>query len=936
MHPRVTAILVAQSGAEDLDKTLRAVSLQTRAPDAVIVVEIDSPTEITELIARFGPGHVVSARAGTTFGGAVSHAVHVAAPPESEEEWLWLLREDNAPDEHALERLLGAVEIAPSVAVAGPKLMRSSEPHLIDSFGETISTLGTRVELVHGELDQGQHDRRDDVLGIAGGGMLVRRTLWARLGGFDPGLPSIDAALDFCIRARLAGHRVILVPRARVLSAGRAETFGTRAPSTARLFRITRSAELHRRMVYAPALATIVHWLSFLPLAVFRSLGHLLSKHPGLVPAEFSAAFRALVDGSVLPARRNLRRTRTVGWAAIAGLRMRLGELRERRAQAREAALIDDVGGIPAPRASFLGDGGMWAVLAMAVVGLIAFAPLLGARVLRGGGLLPLSADLGDLWGNVGYGWRELGTGFLGAADPFAAVLAVLGSITFWAPSYSILLLYLAALPLAALGAWCCARRLTTTRWLPLLAALLWAVAPPLLSSLATGHLGAAIAHLALPWLALAVIGSGRSLAAAAAASILLAVVGASAPVLIPALLLLWLGALVARPRALLRTIGIPIPLLALFAPLIVTQFVRGTPLAVFADPGVPVPGDAASGWRLALGDADGGLLGWPQLLTALGVPDSIAPFVIAGLLAPLAVLALLSLFLRGTYRAIPATLTALLGYLTAVAASLLALASVGGQPVTVWAGSGLSLFWLGLIGAALVALDALGRAATSSALLTGITAVTVAVPLLGAILIGAAAVAPSSRPIVPALVNALADQQPDVGTLVLSPRPDDQIAAGLQRGAGATLDDQSTLATTAARASAEQQRIAELAGNLVSRSGFDSVAELAELGIGFIVLTNGDTDTQRRASDALNANDALTAAGGTVDGNLWRFDGDLAAQPEHPGNTDTAIGRGILIGQGVVFGIAVLLALPFGTRRKVYSGRGPAGPADTFESGEE
>ena len=60
-----------------------------------------------------------------------------------------------------------------------------------------------------------------DVLAVAAGGMLVRASLWNTLEGFDPSLPAIDDALDFCVRARLAGHRVQLVPAARVRSASR-------------------------------------------------------------------------------------------------------------------------------------------------------------------------------------------------------------------------------------------------------------------------------------------------------------------------------------------------------------------------------------------------------------------------------------------------------------------------------------------------------------------------------------------------------------------------------------------------------------------------------------------------------------------------------------------------------------------------------------------
>ncbi|MGO7984294.1 hypothetical protein ACC691_41425, partial [Rhizobium johnstonii] len=77
---------------------------------------------------------------------------------------------------------------------------------------------------------------------------------------------------------------------------------------------------------------------------------------------------------------------------------------------------------------------------------------------------------------------RDIGVGAVGAADPFAAVLAVLGSITFWSPTAAMLGLWLAAVPLAALGAWFAASRLTHRGSLRAIAAVLWMLAPTLLS----------------------------------------------------------------------------------------------------------------------------------------------------------------------------------------------------------------------------------------------------------------------------------------------------------------------------------------------------------------------------------------------------------------------------------------------------------------------
>ena len=79
-------------------------------------------------------------------------------------------------------------------------------------------------------------------------------------------------------------------------------------------------------------------------------------------------------------------------------------------------------------------------------------------------------------------------------------------------------------------------------------------------------------------------------------------------------------------------------------------------------------------------------------------------------LVVPLVLAALAAVFAPGWRRAVLALGTVLLGFATAVVATLVSVAIVGPESVAVWAGAGLSLAWLGLVLAAVTALDALRR----------------------------------------------------------------------------------------------------------------------------------------------------------------------------------------------------------------------------------
>ncbi|MFX5656595.1 hypothetical protein ABTE24_20685, partial [Acinetobacter baumannii] len=80
------------------------------------------------------------------------------------------------------------------------------------------------------------------------------------------------------------------VPAARVAVAGdgvAAMALG-RKRARRRAF-AERTAQLHRRLAYAPAPAVLLHWLSFLPVALWRTIAHLVGKVPHKVVPEWGA-----------------------------------------------------------------------------------------------------------------------------------------------------------------------------------------------------------------------------------------------------------------------------------------------------------------------------------------------------------------------------------------------------------------------------------------------------------------------------------------------------------------------------------------------------------------------------------------------------------------------------------------------------------------------
>ncbi|WP_346959506.1 glycosyltransferase family 2 protein [uncultured Arthrobacter sp.] len=801
--------MVAHNGGDYLPRTLAALAAQTRPADAALGIDAGSRDHSAALLGQaLGPANVTVVEPGRSgMGGAVQAGLKALAPWRGEAapagpEWIWLLHDDAAPAPEALAELLHAVERAPSVTVAGCKQLDwHAERRLID-VGLSTSRWAERLTLIEAdELDQGQYNGRSDIFAVNSAGMLVRRDVWEHLRGFDPALPGSGDDVDFCWRNRLAGHRVVVVPSARMFHVShRPHAQGNAAAA--------RKAQVHLRLKHAPAWKVPVHAVGALLGSLFKLVLSIAVKDPGHGFAQLLATLGALArPAAVFRGRRNAARTRRIRRSVIKGLQTPRREVWAHRRSLMEALGSDDAGdaaghdlladqpsgdstddfaALGTTERGWVGNGALLALLVTAAASLIGLLGLFRADAVTGGALIPVSGRISEIWNHASSWWVALGAGLPGHGDPFGYVLWVLGVLGAGNANGAVAWLLILAMPLSALGAWFAAGALTRRRRLRLAAALLWAGAPALQVALNQGRLGALVAHVMMPLLVLALLratgsvpGRGRfavpvpgdrrftekppvkpgvngtpSWTAAAAAGLALAVITAAAPsLLLPAAVVVTLCGVLLRRRG--RTIWWALlPSVALFLPFALPVLDR--PRALLADPGLPLGFDAAPLWQQVLGqplrfEGAAGLAG----LSAFGpgaVPWALLLALLIGL--PVLVLAVTALFLPG--RRAAGRRPWLARCLWAAAVLMLAGGWLAGHIatgasaevlVTPFTGPAVSAAAFALLGAALIGAEAVVDAADASAagglgrkILVRGTAVTAMVLLLAGPLAGLAA----------------------------------------------------------------------------------------------------------------------------------------------------------------------------------------------------
>ena len=695
--------MVAHNGSAYLPRTLSALAAQTRPVDRAIGVDTGSTDDSHSLLREtLGDASVLAfPRSKGGMGAAISAGLGGLVPSAGTggdtAEWIWLLHDDAAPAPDALAELLGAVERAPSVTVAGCKQLDWHSPRRLIDVGLSTSRWAERLTLIDAdEMDQGQYDGRTDTFAVNSAGMLVRRDVWEQLGGFDPALPGSGDDVDFCWRNRLAGHRVVVVPAARMFHvAHRPHAMGNPAAA--------RKAQVHLRLKHSPLWMVPVHGLGALLGSLFKLVLSIVVKDPGHGISQLVATCAALGrPRAVAKARRAAKRSRRIRRSVIRKLQTPRREVWSHRRSLMEALgsdgsgadhlvqdplahqptgdAADDFAALATAKRGWVGNGALAAVIIASIASLLALTGLFRANAVTGGGLIPVSAGLGDIWRNASGWWISLGAGLPGHGDPFDYVLWIIGVLGGGDANPAMAWLLLLGAPLSGLTAWFAAGGLTTRRRLRLAAAIFWAGAPALQVALNQGRAGALIAHIMIPLVVLGLIratgsavGHGSfsleaqadarpadqppakpgvngmpSWTASAAAGLALAVTTASAPsLLVPAVVLIVLCGVLLGRRG--RTLWWALlPSAALFIPFALSTIDR--PRALLADPGLPLEFNAAPLWQQIIGqplafDPAGGLQG-------LGLfPGGPVPWalLLALLIAvPVLVLAIVGLFVPG------------------------------------------------------------------------------------------------------------------------------------------------------------------------------------------------------------------------------------------------------------------------------------------------
>lgn len=509
--PSVVAIVVTSDPGPWFEETLMSLGGQTYPGLQMLVVDAESKSDPLPRIAAAAPSaYVRRLKRNPGFGAAVNRCLRNVGATD----YILICHDDIAPASDAVQVMVEQAE-QKNAAIVVPKLVEWDDPYLLQDLGGSVDATGAYVPRVEpGDRDQGQYDDPSLPVFVAQGGcMLVRRSVFEALDGFDGAIGLHGETVDLCWRAQVTGSTVLCAPRARVRHLA-AATRGLRllvsgvdgaqagqVPGEVR-GSLVRKHELRSVLKCRQGYSLIL----LVPALAILNLGEFLyalivgrGEHAHAVANAWSWNTARLV--SLVAARRKLAKLRSIGDSRLApqfaSTRDRLDIALRAEWESRRARMANEMKGRELV--------GVLRNLPLAVWATIFVVWLVGSRELLSG---PIPA-VGQFAQFPSSAWDALrhfsgavpvdGFGEVAMSSPLNLVIGLLGVVFFGSMKLLQSVLVLGMLPLGVIGVSRLMRHLNSPR-ARLVALLVYAAVPLPYDAFAYGRWDALVAYAAAPF----------------------------------------------------------------------------------------------------------------------------------------------------------------------------------------------------------------------------------------------------------------------------------------------------------------------------------------------------------------------------------------------------------------------------------------------------
>ncbi|MBL8728481.1 MAG: glycosyltransferase family 2 protein [Planctomycetes bacterium] len=208
--PTVEAMVLAYKSKDYISPCLQSLLEQDWPNLKITVLDNASGDGTADFVRRTFPGIEVL-ESDENLGFAAGHNLLF---DRSTADYVALLNHDAIARRNWVSELVAAAESLPGGAAFGAKMLMRRCPTILNSTGIVMCESGFAADRDIGRPDLDPATEPERVFAVCGGALLLRGPLLRQLGGFDPTFFMYVEDVDWCWRARIAGHEVYYVPSA--------------------------------------------------------------------------------------------------------------------------------------------------------------------------------------------------------------------------------------------------------------------------------------------------------------------------------------------------------------------------------------------------------------------------------------------------------------------------------------------------------------------------------------------------------------------------------------------------------------------------------------------------------------------------------------------------------------------------------------------------
>lgn len=215
MDRKLSIVIITKDTKELLENLLNSIGQDLSlhpSIDKVIIVDNASIDGTDRVIGEKYPSVLyIKNEENRGFAAAVNRGSSFA-----ESKYILLLNSDTILVEGELVKMLDFMERNTDVAICGPQLVYPDMKNQ-RSFAAIPSLASELLPLAKFKVPNTKENDPLDVDSLIGAAILIRRDVLETLNGFDERYFFFLEETDFCVRVRQAGHRVVLLPEAKVI-----------------------------------------------------------------------------------------------------------------------------------------------------------------------------------------------------------------------------------------------------------------------------------------------------------------------------------------------------------------------------------------------------------------------------------------------------------------------------------------------------------------------------------------------------------------------------------------------------------------------------------------------------------------------------------------------------------------------------------------------